>query len=218
MSIELSVSTGGLVFEVTPLLDADQIETLLAPALADHGYPVQSVSSIGVIGLQVTCDKLLLWFNLENRSYAPPRLRVTAQPMGAADNPADRTRLRVTWLIDRAVAASAAADHATAIVALDLALAEDPDSAVAQKLLHRHQPAILDVYQAFVGNLEACPTLAIPMHELSDQRLDTRATFLLSRVDGTITFEEILDVAGMQRLEAFRHLSMLLLRGILGVR
>ena len=109
MSIELSVSTGGLVFEVTPLLDADRIETLLAPALADHGYPVQSVSSIGVIGLQVTCDKLLLWFNLENRSYAPPRLRVTAQPMGAADNPAE-------------AASETEAEDTRAILAVTLAL------------------------------------------------------------------------------------------------
>lgn len=130
----------------------------------------------------------------------------------------DRTRRRVGELMDRAVAASGAGDHATAIVALDLALKEDPESAVAQKLIHRHQPAILDVYQRFLGDLSARPILAMPMHELSDQKLDIRAAFLLSRIDGALTFEEILDVSGMARGEAFRHLSMLLLRGILEVR
>ena len=131
---------------------------------------------------------------------------------------ADRTRRRVGELMDRAVTASTAGDHATAIVALDVALKEDPESAVAQKLIHRHQPAILDVYQRFLGDLSARPTLAMPMHELSDQKLDIRAAFLLSRIDGALTFEEILDVSGMARGEAFRHLSMLLLRGILEVR
>ena len=130
----------------------------------------------------------------------------------------DRTRRRVNALIDRAVAASRTGDHATAIVALDLALAEDPESAVAQKLIHRHQPAILDVYQRFLGDLSARPSAALPMHELSAHKIDIRAAFLLSRIDGTLTFEEILDVSGMQRAEAFRHLSVLLLRGILAIR
>jgi hypothetical protein len=139
-----------------------------------------------------------------------------AAPPGEA--PAERTRRRVSTLVDRAVAASTAGDHPTAVVALDLALREDPDSAVAQKLIHRHQPAILDVYQRYLGDLSARPTLALPMHELADQKLDIRAAFLLSRIDGTLTFEEILDVSGMQRSEAFRHLSMLLLRGILEIK
>ncbi|MBA2667142.1 MAG: hypothetical protein H0U69_08930, partial [Trueperaceae bacterium] len=140
----------------------------------------------------------------------------TAAPTG--EPRADRTRRRVTDLIDRAVAASTLDDHATAIVALDLALREDPESAVAQKLIHRHQPAVLDVYQKFLGDLGNRPALAMPMHELAGEKLDIRAAFLLSRIDGTLSFEEILDVSGMQRPEAFRHLSILLLRGILEVR
>lgn len=83
MSIELSVFTGGLVFEVTPRLDAEQLERLLVPLLAEQGQTVDMVSSVGEIGLQVTCKNLLLWFNLENRSYASPRLRVTVQPLGS---------------------------------------------------------------------------------------------------------------------------------------
>lgn len=90
MSIELSVFTGGLVFAVTPRLDAAEIETLLAPALADRGHPVLSVSAIGTTGLQLTCKDLLVWCNIECRAYAPPRMRVTAQtiaPTPVAANP-----------------------------------------------------------------------------------------------------------------------------------
>jgi hypothetical protein len=134
-----------------------------------------------------------------------------------AESPSERTRRRVGELIDRACQASVAGSHSTAIVALDLALSEDPGSAITQKLLHRHQPAILDVYQRYLGDLDRRPHLAMPMHELSGEKLDIRAAFLLSRIDGNLSFEEILDVSGMQRAEAFRHLANLLLRGILTV-
>jgi hypothetical protein len=130
----------------------------------------------------------------------------------------ERVRRRIGGLLDRAAAASAQSHHSTAVIAVDLALAEDPDSAVAQKLIHRHQDEVLAVYAQFVGDLHARPTLAIAMHELAAQELDSRSAFLLSRIDGNLSFEEILDVAGMTRLEAFRYLARLLLRGILEVR
>jgi hypothetical protein len=131
---------------------------------------------------------------------------------------ADRARGRVERLIDLAVAAAGAGDHAAAVIALDLALAEDPDSAAVQKVIHRRDDAIVDVYRRFLGDLERRPSLAIPMHELPGRTLEIRAAFLLSRIDGTMTFDEILDVSGMRRAEAFRHLSMLVLHGILAVR
>jgi hypothetical protein len=130
----------------------------------------------------------------------------------------ERVRRRIGGLLDRAASASSARHHSTAVIAVDLALAEDPDSAVAQKLIHRHQSEILAVYQEFVGDLHARPALAIAMHDLAAEELDSRSAFLLSRIDGALSFEEILDVAGMTRLEAFRYLARLLLRGILEVR
>ena len=45
--------------------------------------------------------------------------------------------------------------------------------------------------------------------------ISPRAAFLLSRVDGTLSLDEILDVSGMPRLEAYRYLCQLFLRGIL---
>ncbi|HTJ40792.1 MAG TPA: hypothetical protein VL463_01810 [Kofleriaceae bacterium] len=136
----------------------------------------------------------------------------------AGESPDDRTRRRITGLLDRATASSKGGQHADAVAACDLALAEAPDSAVAQKLVHRSRDAIVSVYQGFLGNLDARPALAVPMHELPREQLDTRAAFLLSRVDGNLTLEEILDVSGMTRLETLRHLAKLVARGILSVR
>jgi hypothetical protein len=127
----------------------------------------------------------------------------------------ERTRRRITTLLERARTAADAEDHATAVAAIDLALSEAPDVAAAQKLVHRSRDLILDCYYRFFGNLDKVPVLAAPLAELTRRPLDTRAAFLLSRIDGTLTFEEILDVAGMGRLEACRHLAHLLWRGII---
>jgi len=129
----------------------------------------------------------------------------------------DRARRRIAMLLERAQAAAAGHDHASAVAAIDLALSEAPDVAAAQKLVHRSRDLILDCYYRFFGNLDRMPVLAAPLAELTKRPLDPRAAFLLSRIDGTLTYEEILDVAGMGRLEACRHLAHLLWRGIIRV-
>jgi hypothetical protein len=134
------------------------------------------------------------------------------------ESPDERCRRRISALLDRATAASRAGHHPLAVTALDLALDEEPDSAVSQKLIHRHRDLILDVYQGYIGDLGAVPALTMPMHDLSRERLDNRAAFLLSRIDGALSFEELLDITGMTRLETYRHLCRLLLRGIVEVR
>jgi hypothetical protein len=101
------------------------------------------------------------------------------------------------------------------VTAVDLALSEDPNSALSQKLIHRNRDAIMNAFQAFLGDLQRTPALARPLHELGAAPISPRAAFLLSRIDGTLSLDEILDVSGMPRLEAYRYLCQLLLRGIL---
>jgi hypothetical protein len=127
----------------------------------------------------------------------------------------DRTRRRITALIERALMWSAAGELDKAVAAVDLALSEDPNSALAQKLIHRNREAIMTTFQAYMGDLERQPQLARPLHELASAPISPRAAFLLSRIDGMLTIDEILDVSGMPRLEAYRHLCQLFLRGIL---
>ncbi len=139
------------------------------------------------------------------------------------DAPADetedqRTRRRVSALIERAGAEYEAEHYSTAVTALDLALDERPDSAISQKLIHSNRELLFRIFESYLGDDHAVPMVALPTHEISVQELDSRAAFLLSRIDGMLSFEEILDVAGMGKMEAYRHLCRLLLRGILEVR
>jgi hypothetical protein len=127
----------------------------------------------------------------------------------------DRARRRLTTLIDRATGAAAQGDHAAAVIAAELALSEDGNSALVQKLLQRHRDALQAVFQQYLGDLQRQPALARPLHELASAPIGPRAAFLLSRIDGMLSIDEILDVSGMPRLEAYRHLCQLFLTGIL---
>ncbi len=127
----------------------------------------------------------------------------------------DRTRRRITKLFDRALEWIKSDDLDKAVAAVDLALSEDPNSALAQKLIQRHRETIQNTFQAFLGDLDRAPVLARPLQELAKAPINPRAAFLLSRIDGTLTLDEILDVSGMPRLEAYRYLCQLFLRGIL---
>jgi hypothetical protein len=127
----------------------------------------------------------------------------------------DRTRRRITTLFERASEWQQSGDFERAVAAVDLALSEDPNSALAQKLIHRHRDIMTNVLAAFLGELERIPVLARPLHELANAPISPRAAFLLSRVDGILSLDEILDVSGMPRLEAMRYLCQLVLRGIL---
>ncbi|MDQ3297900.1 MAG: tetratricopeptide repeat protein [Myxococcota bacterium] len=125
------------------------------------------------------------------------------------------TRRRITALFDKASAWNAAGEHDRAVTAVDLALSEDPNSTLAQKLIHRNRDMIMAVFQTFLGDLQRQPQLARPLHELASAPISPRAAFLLSRIDGQVSIDEILDICGMPRLEAFRYLCQLQLRGIL---
>jgi hypothetical protein len=127
----------------------------------------------------------------------------------------DRTRRRITKLFERAIEWNRDSELDRAVTAIDLALSEDPTSALAQKLIHRNRDTMMTVFQAFLGDLQRQPSLARPLHELANAPISPRAAFLLSRVDGQLSIDEILDVSGMPRLEAYRYLCQLFLRGIL---
>ena len=134
-------------------------------------------------------------------------------PVGESQE--DQTRRRITRLLEKAGDWSESGELDKAVSAVDLALSEDASSALAQKLITRNKDTIMSLFQAFLGDLDRTPQLTKPLHELGKEPISPRAAFLLSRIDGMLTIDELLDVSGMPRLEAYRHLCQLVLRGIL---
>lgn len=136
----------------------------------------------------------------------------------ANESEADRARRRVTELLLRAGDASRSGDQITAIEAVELAFTIDSESAASQMAIHRHRDLIIEIFERFLGDQARLPTLTVPIHELAKLDIDSRGAFLLSRIDGSLTIEEILDVAGMATLDAYRYLCKMLARGILQIR
>lgn len=75
-------------------------------------------------------------------------------------------------------------------------------------LFEAHQGGLEVIYQAIIGPFDRAPHHGPPIAPL-----DPRSAFLLSRLDGQLTAEDIVDVSGMSRMEALRCLAHLIRRG-----
>jgi hypothetical protein len=52
-----------------------------------------------------------------------------------------------------------------------------------------------------IGPLDRTPKLKVAMAEIGDMNLDHRAGYILSQIDGLSTFEDVIELSGMSRLE-----------------
>jgi tetratricopeptide (TPR) repeat protein len=95
-------------------------------------------------------------------------------------------------------------------------LTVEPDNAKTLKLLKRNQEILLKQYESRLSDLSAVPVIQVPQQEIVWHKLDHRAGFLLSRVDGMLSFDDILDISGMGRFEATRILAQLIEQGVIG--
>lgn len=130
----------------------------------------------------------------------------------------DRIRARVTELLKIAEDAAQKGEFLRAVSSVEEVMHEDEEGVIAPVLLHRHRDLLYRIYEGHIGDMNAVPLVAVPLHEIAGQALDHRTGFLLSRIDGMLSFEDILDVAGMPRMEAYQILSNLLRKGVIEVR
>lgn len=127
-------------------------------------------------------------------------------------------RRRIFDLLSLAREAAERGAHVQAVEAAEMALDEDPEGRVAPVILHRHRDLLYRIFEGHIGDMDQVPYVCAPLHQIAAEQLDHRTGFLLSRIDGMLTFEDILDIAGMPRLDAYRILSRLLRRGFIDVR
>ncbi len=97
-------------------------------------------------------------------------------------------------------------DFTYALRIAELLLGRDPEDPEALRIASRSRGRLEQIYTARLGAVGATPELAVPEAEVRWLGLDHRAGFLLSRVDGKHTVEELLDVSGMRRLEGLKTL------------
>jgi hypothetical protein len=172
---------------------------------------------------------------LSRQSTVPPvrrddfdRLReLSALPLG--DPPADQAWGGALDLVDRSrpLVAPDLVSEMEELYALDdltgalrhaeLILGRAPEDEQALRCASNCRSRLIKLYSSKIGRLDRIVVLALGDSQLRWLGLDHRSGFLLSRIDGLSTIEELLDVCGMPRLEALKTLADLLDRGAIKI-
>ena len=101
-------------------------------------------------------------------------------------------------------------DFSGALGVAELILGGRPDDPAAQRYAMSSREKLEQIYEARLGSTSNLLRVAVGENDVRWLGLDHRAGFLLSRVDGHSSIEEIIDTSGMPRLEALRTLAELL--------
>ena len=100
-------------------------------------------------------------------------------------------------------------DFTGALVVAEGLMELNPDDSDAQRYAQSCRDVLTQMYTARLGALDQLVRVAVPGDQIRWLSLDHRAGFVLSLIDGTSTVEELLDISGMNRLDALRILYTL---------
>jgi hypothetical protein len=104
--------------------------------------------------------------------------------------------------------------------ALDIAeklLKAHPQDADAKALASKCREVLEDMYSSRISGLHRVPTITMGPDQIRWLSLDHRSGFLLSMIDGISSVDDLLDVSGMQRLDALRIICELLDQRVIGL-
>jgi len=211
-----------------PIDLVEEDETLdLRPALSSTKAPDLGIADFTLEGPE-TVD---LGLSRETTKFAVPASGGILSPMEAmrrdilaeadaggspTESREETVRRRVGRLLDRAAQEHARGRGQIAVIAANLAFDEAPSSVVAQKLVHEQRPDLQKVFIGYLGGLEGIPVLSRPLSELGSG-IDSRDAFLLTQVDGLLSFGDIVDVSGMPAIDAYRTLCRMLIDGVIHI-
>jgi hypothetical protein len=132
------------------------------------------------------------------RSGPPP-------PVPTPSAPANRRDAEISEMKDR----YAMGDFTGALIVAEGMLELDADDIDARRYAQSCRDVLTQMYAARLGALTQRVRVAVPGDQIRWLSLDHRAGFVLSLIDGSSTVEELLDISGMNRLDALRILYTL---------
>ena len=108
-------------------------------------------------------------------------------------------------------------DFSGAMELLAKILARSPNDTQARKLYATCEENLIHMYESKLGAMHRVPRVVLPPDEIIWLNLDPRAGFVLAQIDGTVSFEDLYAICGLQRLDTARILSQLLEEGVVSV-
>lgn len=100
-------------------------------------------------------------------------------------------------------------DFTGALAVAEALLEADAGDTEAQRYAGHCREVLTQMYTARLGALSQRVRVAVPGDQIRWLSLDHRAGFVLSLIDGSSSVEELLDISGMNRLDALRILYTL---------
>jgi len=177
---------------------------LVAPSERPHGAPALPRPLAPAPGAAPAPphEEVDLDIDVEDGAAAPA---ASAGPPAAPDEPEDAGTLliKATDLLDLD-------DYSGAMALVEQVLQLDPTNATAQELRARCEATLLAMTESKLGDLSRRPRTLLTPDQVVWLNLDHRAGFLLSLIDGTVSFEELFLLSSMPRLETARILLKLL--------
>jgi hypothetical protein len=130
----------------------------------------------------------------------PPETGVATVPTPGVSLGALETRLHELLELD---------NFSGALEAAEQILREKPAHPEASRARAHCQERLARLYASKLGRLEAVPRVSVALDQMIWLNLDHRAGFVLAQVDGASSFADIIEVTGMDRLEALHILAEL---------
>ncbi|HKY38316.1 MAG TPA: hypothetical protein VJN18_20375 [Polyangiaceae bacterium] len=171
--------------------------------LADTNQPAPATSrSPSTLGLGRDPRDPMLELDLDlgevARSGPPPPVLMPSAPASGRD-------IEITEMKDR----YATGDFTGALIVAESLLEANANDTDAQRYAQSCRDVLTQMYTARLGDLTQRVRVAVPGDQIRWLSLDHRAGFLLSLIDSSSTVEELLDISGMNRLDALRILYTL---------
>lgn len=107
-------------------------------------------------------------------------------------------------------------DFSGSLALVEQVLAKEPDHAEARRYEQRNKATLLLMYQSKLGDLSRRPKLLTSPEEVIWMNMHHQAGFLVSQVDGDLSFEDLIDVSGLSRFDALRIMAELVQKGVIG--
>jgi hypothetical protein len=107
-------------------------------------------------------------------------------------------------------------DFTGSLECVEKVLAQNPEHEGARAYGQRNEATLTKMYESKLGDLTRAPRQLVPPDEVVWMSMHHRAGFLLSQIDGTLSFNDLIDVAGIRRLDAVRILATFVGNGVIG--
>lgn len=112
-------------------------------------------------------------------------------------------------LMDGAAELFSLGDFSGSLEIVEKALEIRPADKAAQAFLVKNQETLIKMFESKLSGLQKRPRVKVDPSEIMWLSIDHRAGFVLSQIDGLVTYEDLLQLSGMSRFETLRILAKL---------